>query len=84
MTIDIAIACIASVFSAAALIAIFHDHRSDVLHGPYIEGRRAAPLLARALDSIARTIPLADLREFTTLVGWKARNVSCLAAAIVG
>jgi hypothetical protein len=84
MTIDFAIACIASVFSATALIAIVHDYRCDVLNGDYIEGRRVKPLVARLKDRLARAIPLADLREFVALVGWKVRNVSCMASAIVG
>ena len=84
MTIEIAIACVASVFSATALIAIFHERRCDVLHGPYVEGRFARRPFGRAMETIERAIPRSDLREFVALLGWKVRNVSCLASAIAG
>jgi hypothetical protein len=71
MTIEIAIACIASVFSATALIAIFHERRCDVLHGRYIEGRFARRPFGRVMDTIERAIPFSDLREFVALLGWK-------------
>jgi hypothetical protein len=84
MTIEIAIAYVASSFSAAALLAILHERRCDVLHGPYIEGRRRKRPVARVMDAMKHAIPLSDLREFVALLGWKVRNVSCLASAIVG
>ena len=84
MTIEIAIAYVASVFSATALIAIFHERRCDVLHGPYIEGRFARRPFGSVVDTLERAIPLSDLREFVALLGWKVRNLSCLASAIVG
>lgn len=42
MDIDI-VAAIGLVFAAAALGRLAYERRMDVLHGPYIEGRKARP-----------------------------------------
>jgi hypothetical protein len=58
------------VFAATALGAIAYEHQTDVLHGPYIEGR----VQPRTLDAIWDPLrPLADHLNF------KARNVVYLA-----
>jgi hypothetical protein len=58
------------VFAAAALGALVYEHQTDVLHGPYIEGR----VQPRTLDLIWDPLrPLADQLSF------KARNVVYLA-----
>lgn len=44
MTIEIAIA-VGLVFAAASLGRFAYARHMDVLHGPYIEGRRIQPLL---------------------------------------
>jgi hypothetical protein len=43
MTIE-AIAIVGFAFAAATIAALLHEYRTDVLHGPYIEGldRRSA------------------------------------------
>ena len=58
------------VFAATALGALAYEHQTDVLHGPYIEGR----VQPRTLDLIWDPLrPLADRLSF------KARNVVYLA-----
>jgi hypothetical protein len=83
MTIDIAIALIASSFSATTLLAILHERRCDVLHGPYIEGRRPRRPIAGLADRLDRAIRASGLRDFLDELGWKARNFSCFASAII-
>ena len=58
------------VFAATALGALVYEHETDVLHGPYIEGR----VQPRMLDSIWN-----PLRPMVDHLNFKARNMVYLA-----
>ena len=76
MTIEI-IALIGFAFIATSLIVEALECRSDVLHGAYIEGREGQrPLVMEHVIS--------ELRQCIASLGWKARNISCFASAIIG
>jgi hypothetical protein len=77
------IAFIGSVFIAATLIAKLYERRQDVLHGPYIEGRDVQHPFKGITDLLAQSIHLGELRQSFARLGWKARNVSTFAFAIV-
>jgi hypothetical protein len=82
MTSEI-IAIPGSVFIAAALIAKLHQRRQDVLHGPYIEGRDVRHPLKGITDWFAQAIRSSELRQRFARVGWKFRDVSYFASAII-
>jgi hypothetical protein len=82
MTSEI-IAITGSVFIAATLIAKLHQRRQDVLHGPYIEGRDAGHPLKTVMEWLAQAIYSSELRQSFAYLGWKARNVSYFASAII-
>ncbi len=63
------------VFAATALSVLVYEHQADVLHGPYIEGRK--PL--RLTDAIAD--PLRALaKPVLDRINWQARNAIYLAS----
>jgi hypothetical protein len=79
MTIEI-IALIGFAFIATSLIAEALERRRDVLHGAYIEGREAQRSLVMAMFEHV----VSELRQSIACLGWKARNISCFASAIIG
>jgi hypothetical protein len=68
MDIFEAVTCVAFVMVATTLVALVIERRMDVLHGPYLEGRKGPshPLLSARFQAIAR---LAEQLR------WKARNI---------
>jgi hypothetical protein len=82
MTIEI-IAIPGLVFIAAALLAKFDQRRQDVLHGPYLEGRDARHPLNSITEWLAKAIHSSELRQSFASFGWKFRNVSTFASAII-
>ena len=79
MTIEI-IALIGFAFIAASLIVEALERRRDVLHGAYIEGREVQrPLVTTMLENV-----VSESRQSIARLGWKARNISCFASAIIG
>jgi hypothetical protein len=82
MTIEI-IACLGLVFSAASLIAKAYERRQDVLYGPYIQGRRRLHPFKIARRLCAQAIRTSGLQQAFERINWKARDVSCLASAII-
>jgi hypothetical protein len=79
MTIEI-IALIGFAFIATSLIVEALARRSDVLHGVYIEGREVQRPLVIAMSEHV----INELRQSIASLGWKARNISCFASAIIG
>ena len=79
MTIEI-IALIGFTFIATSLIAEALGRRRDVLHGAYIEGREVQRSLVMAMFEHV----ISELRQSIARLGWKARNISCFASAIIG
>jgi hypothetical protein len=77
------IAFVGSVFIAAALAAKFYQRRQDVLHGPYIEGRDVQHPFKRVTDWLAQAINSSELQRRFAQLGWKVRNVSYFASAII-
>ena len=59
------------VFAATALGVLVYEHRTDVLYGPYIEGR-AQPRRVAAIRDPARA--------FIERLNWQARHVIYLAS----
>jgi hypothetical protein len=82
MTIDI-IAFLGLVFTATSLTARAYERRQDVLYGPYIRGRRRPHPFKIARYLAAQAIRTSGLEQAYARVSWKARNVSCLASAII-
>jgi len=82
MTIEISAFIVSVVFVATSLIAKGVEHRQDVLYGPYIEGRQTRAPLEGLVDLLAQAG--SDLRSRATQLGWRMRNVSSLASAIIG
>jgi len=79
MTIEI-VAFFGFAFSATFLIVQALERRSDVLHGAYIEGREAQrPFVMAMFEHVIN-----ELRQRIVRLGWKARNISCFASAIIG
>ena len=79
MTIEI-IALIGFALIVTSLIAEALERRRDVLHGAYIEGREVHRPFVMAMFGHA----ISELRPFIARLGWKARNISCFASAIIG
>jgi hypothetical protein len=70
------------VFLAVALTVKFIERQSDVLYGPYIQGRRTATAELRdQIDAIM--IALGLRREFGRMA-FKFAGVSLFASAIIG
>ncbi len=82
MTIEL-IAFLGSVFIATVLVAKLHERRQDVLHGPYIQGREAQDPFKAAADRLEQAIESSRLRPSFARLGWKVRNVSYFASAII-
>jgi hypothetical protein len=82
MTIEI-IACLGLVFSATSLIAKAYERRQDVLYGLYIQGRRRPRPFKIAVRLVVQAIRMSGLEQAFEHISWKARNVSCLASAII-
>ncbi len=82
MTIEIIALIGFAAFVATSLIAKTMKRRHDVLYGPYIEGRQAQRRFDGAMHLCARAIGV--LRPGAAQLGWKMRNVSCFASAIIG
>ncbi len=82
MTSEI-IAFLGSVFIATVLIAKLHERRQDVLHGPYIQGRDVQYPFKGVMDRLERAIESGKLRQGFARLGWKVRNVSTFASAII-
>jgi hypothetical protein len=69
-------------FIATSLIARAVERGRDVLYGPYIEGRRVQRRSDSAMHLLAQAV--GALRPSAAQLGWKMRNVSCFASAIIG
>jgi hypothetical protein len=82
MTIEIISLIGFAAFIATSLIAKAVERRRDVLYGPYIEGRQARPRFDGVMHLCAQAIGV--LRPGAAQLGWKMRNVSCFASAIIG
>jgi hypothetical protein len=82
MTIEIAALIGLVAFIVTSLIARVVERRRDVLYGPYIEGRQVQSRFDRVTNLL--TPAIGALRPSAARLGWKMRNVSCLAAAIIG
>jgi hypothetical protein len=82
MTTEI-IAFLGSVFIATVLIAKLHERRQDVLHGPYIQGGDVQDPFKSIMERLEQAIESGNLRQGFTRLGWKVRNVSTFASAII-
>jgi hypothetical protein len=65
------------VFAATAIGALIHERRTDVLHGPYIEGRERPPQpeWLQALDEM-----LDPVHELAGRLSFRVRDVVYLAS----
>jgi len=63
------------VFAATAVGVLVYEHEMDVLHGPYIEGRKAPRIVAAMFDPVRPLVEAVMAR-----INWRARNVVYLAA----
>jgi hypothetical protein len=81
MTIEI-IAFPGLVFVAATLIAKLFERRSDVLYGPYIQGRKRS--FAGVWDQLEEAIASSGLRQSFGRLAWKVGTVRYFASAIIG
>ena len=77
------IAFLGSVFIATVVIAKIHERRQDVLHGPYIQGRDVQGPFKSVMDRLGQAILSSNLRQGFARLGWKVRNVSYFASAII-
>lgn len=80
MTIEL-IALPGSILIATAVIAKVYERRRDVLYGPYIEGRDVPRPFRGVMDWLA--IEAGNLRQSFARLGWRVRNVSLVASAII-
>jgi hypothetical protein len=62
------------VFAATSIAALVHEYRTDVLHGPYIEGSD--------LSSNATTMRLIMAPAIVDYFRWRARNIIYLTSII--
>jgi hypothetical protein len=62
-------------FAATAIGGLIREQQTDVLRGPYIEGRETPDHLAAILDQA-----WARLEPFAEQLSWKARNAIYLAS----
>jgi hypothetical protein len=63
------------VFAATTTSRLVYEHETDVLHGPYIEGRAQSRELAAIID-FARAVAEAMIEH----LNWKARDAVYLAS----
>jgi hypothetical protein len=63
------------VFAATAAGVLVYEHQTDVLHGPYIEGRHEALNVASMFEPV-RPIVEAVMER----INWQARNAIYLAS----
>ena len=63
------------VFASTALSVLVYEHQTDVLHGPYIEGRAPGRPASGIFDPMRAIVePVLDR------LNWKARNAIYLAS----
>ena len=72
----------ALVFIAAMTVAKLIERQSDVLYGPYIEGRR--PASSKMRDLVEEVIAATGLRRSYSRAAMRFAPVSLLASAIIG
>jgi hypothetical protein len=82
MTIEI-IALIGFIFIATSLIAEVSERHNDVLYGPYVQGRDDQYSFKYLLDQLEEAIESSGLRQSLGRLGWRVRNVSYFASAII-
>jgi hypothetical protein len=58
------------VFAASAIAVLVHEHQTDVLHGPYIEGRSKSRGAASIWDPVR-----ARIDGLIARLNWNARHV---------
>jgi len=63
------------VFAATALCVLVYEHQTDVLHGPYIEGRAKQRSFAAMFDPVHAVVEVVMER-----INWQARHVVYLAS----
>lgn len=63
------------VFAATAIGVLVYEHQTDVLHGPYIEGRVKPRVFAPVIDPMRALVAPVIER-----INWKARNAIYLAS----
>ncbi len=63
------------VFAATTTARLVYEHQTDVLHGPYIEGRMRTRELALMFDPVRAAVNAVMER-----LNWSARNVVYLAS----
>jgi hypothetical protein len=62
------------VFAATAFSVLVYEYQSDVLYGPYIQGRAEPRMFAMFDPVVARVAPIFDR------INWQARNAIYLAS----
>jgi hypothetical protein len=72
---DIILGILGFVFAATTTSRLVYEHQTDVLHGPYIEGRVQSRPLAPIID-FARAVAEAMIEH----LNWKARDAVYLAS----
>jgi hypothetical protein len=82
MTIEI-IAFLGFVFTLTSLIAKAYERRQDVLYGPYIQARNPRHPFEPAIARLAQACNTNGPQRHFAHIGWKFRNVSCFASAII-
>ncbi len=70
------------IFLAVTLAAKLHERRSDVLYGPYIQGRKRP--LAGWWDQLEAAVASSGLRRSFGRLAFKVGTVSYFASAIIG
>jgi hypothetical protein len=72
---DIILGILGFVFAATTTSRLVYEHQTDVLHGPYIEGR-TQPREPAAIIVFARAVAEAMIEH----LNWKARDAVYLAS----
>jgi hypothetical protein len=62
-------------FAVTTTGRLVYEHQTDVLHGPYIEGRAQSRAFASIVDPVRAVVDAAMER-----LNWQARNVVYLAS----
>jgi hypothetical protein len=62
------------IFAATALSVLVYEYQTDVLHGPFIEGRAEERIFAMLDPIVALFAPVFDR------INWQARNAIYLAS----
>jgi len=70
------------VFLAATLAAKFYERRSDVLYGPYIQGRKRP--FADLWDQLEAAVASSGLQRSFGRFAFRLGTVSYFASAIIG